>query len=284
MGALDPFHAGRLVRADRARAGPAVLRGSPATEGLARPLLVAHRGAARVAPEHTIPAYEAAVEAGVDALWLDVQQSADEQLVVIHDARLERTTDGRGLVRERTVRDLKRLDAGRWFGWRFRGQRIQTLTEVLERFRDRVGFAVELRAGSETYPGIEERLVGLLHLYGVAGRALVASFDHPALARCRALDGDLPLGACVTARLLDPGTLAPAGILTALCLDAALVSADDVARCRATGLACYLGVVPDETAARRLAGWGPDALVMAAGFGFRTTPVEEPPPRADRGR
>ncbi len=182
--------------------------------------MVAHRGAATVAPEHTIPAYESAAAAGADAVWLDVQESADEQLVVVHDVRLERTTSGRGLVREHTVRELKRLDAGRWFGWRFRGQRIQTLAEVLERFRDRTGFVVALRAGSDVYPGIEERALGLLHLYGATDRTVVVSFDHHALLRCRALDGDIGLGACVTGRLLAPEAMAPPGILTALCLDA----------------------------------------------------------------
>jgi glycerophosphoryl diester phosphodiesterase len=221
-----------------------------------------------LAPEHTIPAYEAAVAARVDALWLDVHQSADEQLVVVHDARLERTTNGRGWVRDRTVRELKRLDAGRWFGWRFRGQRIQTLSEVLERFRDRVGFVVALRAGSDVYPGIEERALGLLHLYGVADRTLVVSYDHHALARCRALDGDLRLGACVAGRLLAPGALAPPGVLTALCLDAGLVLESDVAACRTTGLECYLGVVPDAAEARRLTAWRPTGLVMGSDFDF----------------
>jgi glycerophosphoryl diester phosphodiesterase len=229
---------------------------------------VAHRGAAAVAPEHTIPAYEAAVADGADALWLDVQESADEQLVVVHDTRLERTTNGRGRVRERTVRELKRLDAGRWFGWRFRGQRIQTLSEVLERFRDRVGFVVELRGGSDVYPGIEERALGLLHLYGAADRTLVASYDHHALARCRALDGEVRLGACVAGRLLAPATLAPAGILTTLCLDAGLVLEADVTACRAAGLECYVGVVREAEEARRLAAWRPTALVMGSDFDF----------------
>ena len=231
-----------------------------------RPLIVAHRGAATVAPEHTIPAYEAAVAARVDALWLDIQESADEQIVVVHDARLERTTNGRGPVRERTVRELKRLDAGRWFGRRFRGQRIQTLSELLERFRDRVGFVVALRAGSDVYPGIEERALGLLHLYGVAERTLVASYDHHALGRCRALDGDIRLGACVAGRLLQPEVLAPPGILTALCLDAASVLEPDVALCRAAGLEVYLGVIDTADEARRLAGWNPTALVIRSGF------------------
>ena len=234
----------------------------------ARPIVVAHGGAATLAPEHTIQAYEAAVSAGVDALWLDVHESADERLVVVHDARLERTTNGRGWVRERTLRELKRLDAGRWFGWRFRGQRIQALSEVLERFRDRAAFVVELRGGSDVYPGIEERALGLLYLYGVADRTLVASCDHHALARCRALDGDVRLGVCVTGRVPAPGALAPPGVLTALCLDAGLVIEPDVTACRAAGLECYVGVVPDAAAARRLAAWRPTALVMESGFDF----------------
>ena len=233
-----------------------------------RPIVVAHRGAAVRAPEHTIPAYEAAVAAGADALWLDVQESADEQLVVVHDLRLERTTNGRGRVRERSVRELKRLDAGRWFGWRFRGQRIQTLPEVLERFRDQVGFVVALRGGSDVYPGIEERAIGLLNLYGVTDRALVVSYDHHALLRCRAVDGDIGLGACVTGRLLAPVALAPPGVLTALCLDAGLVLEPDVTACRDAGLDCYVGVVPDAAEARRLAAFRPTALILGSGLDF----------------
>ena len=226
-----------------------------------RPLLVAHRGAATVAPEHTIPAYEAAVAAGADVLELDVHLSADDQLVVIHDARLERTTDGRGLVREHTAQQLKRLDAGRWFGRRYRGQRLQLLGEVLERFRDRVAFAVELKAGSDVYPGIEERLVTLLQLYDVADRTLVASFDHHALRRCREVDPDVRTGALVVARLLAPAALAPPGVLTALCLHAELVTAPDVAAVRAAGLDCYVWVVNDAADAARFVGWGVAGLV-----------------------
>jgi glycerophosphoryl diester phosphodiesterase len=238
------------------------------TTRASRPLIVAHRGAAAIAPEHTIPAYEAAVVAGADALWLDVQEAADEQLVVVHDAGLERTTNGRGPVRARTVRELKRLDAGRWFGWRFRGQRIQTLPEVLERFRGRAGFVVALRAGSDVYPGIEERLLGLLELYGAADRTLVASYDHHALARCRALDWEIRLGARAAGRLLAPAALAPPGTLTALCLDAGMALEPDVAACRDAGLECYLTGVPGAAEARPLLPWRPTALVMGSDFDF----------------
>jgi glycerophosphoryl diester phosphodiesterase len=214
-----------------------------------------------VAPEHTIPAYEAAITAGADVLELDVHLSADDQLVVIHDARLERTTDGRGLVREHTAQQLKRLDAGRWFGRRYRGQRLQLLSEVLERFRDRVAFAVELKAGSDVYPGIEERMVTLLQLYDVADRTLIASFDHHALRRCHEVDPDIRTGALVVGRLLAPGALAPPGVLTALCLHAELVTASVVTAAREAGLDCYVWIVNDATAAARFAGWGVAGLV-----------------------
>jgi glycerophosphoryl diester phosphodiesterase len=226
-----------------------------------RPLVIAHRGASTVAPEHTIPAYEAAVEAGADALELDVHFSADDQLVVIHDPSLERTTDGRGVVREHTVPQLKRLDAGGWFGRRSRGQRIQTLSEVLERFRDRAGFGIELKAGSDFYPGIEERLLTLLQLYEVVDRTLVASFDHHALRKCRDLDPDVRTAALVVGRLLAPAALAPRGVLHALCLHAELVSDRDVAAVQEAGLECYVWVVNDPAAALRFAGWGVTGIV-----------------------
>ena len=238
------------------------------TTRAARPLIVAHRGAALIAPEHTIPAYESAVAAGADCLWLDVQEAADEQLVVVHDAGLERTTNGRGPVRARTVRELKRLDAGRWFGWRFRGQRIQTLPEVLERFRGRAGFVVALRAGSDVYPGVEERLLGLLLLYGAADRTLVASYDHHALARCRALDWEIRLGALVAGRLLAPAALAPPGTLTAALprrRDGPRAGRGRLPRRRA-------GLLPDRShrGGRRPPPlpWRPTALVMGSDFDF----------------
>ena len=226
-----------------------------------RPLLVAHRGASEVAPEHTIAAYEAALQAGADALELDVHLSADDQLVVIHDDRLDRTTDGRGAVRDYTVQQLKRLDAGRWFSRAFRGQRIQTLSEVLERFRDRAAFGVELKGGSDFYPGIEERLLTLLGIYEVVDRTLVASFDHHALRKCRDLDPEVRLGALVRNRLLNPATLAPRGVLNAVCLPADLTTERDVAACRDTGLDGYVFVVNDPFAARRFAEWGVAGLI-----------------------
>lgn len=226
-----------------------------------RPLVVAHRGASALAPEHTIAAYEKAIEAGADALELDVRLSADDQVVVIHDATLDRTTDGSGPVHERTLQQLKRLDAGAWFGPAFQGQRIQTLTEVLERFRDRAGFTVELKGGSDFYPGIEERVLTFLQIYDVLDRSLVVSFDHPALQKLKGLDRDVRVGALVTGRLLDPTALAPPGMLDAVCLRAELTTEREVELVRKAGLEVYVWVVNEPLLARRLAGWGVRGLI-----------------------
>src|SRR5262245_54692411 len=147
-----------------------------------RVLVIANRGASEEAPENTIAAFELALEQGADAIALDVHLSRDDQLVVIRDFTLERTTDGAGPVRDRSVRELKRLDAGGWRGRRFRGQRIQTLYEVLERFRDRTRVWIELRAGSDLYPSAEERLVSAIEIYDMVDSVVIQSFDHEALA------------------------------------------------------------------------------------------------------
>lgn len=230
------------------------------TTGPTRPLLVADGGAAAVAPEHTIAAYEAAVAAGADALGLHVHLSADDQPVVIRDAGLERTTDGRGRVRDHPLQALKRLDAGGWFGRRFRGQRLQTLTEVLERFRERVGFLVQLAGGSDIYPGLEERVTTLLGIYDVTDRSLVFSRDLPTLQRCQALDPALPTGLLVELGGAGPAHTA-AGGLAAVGLPAAEATPVALAAWRAAGLRCYALGVEDPATARALAAAGVAGLV-----------------------
>src|SRR5262245_51202333 len=169
----------------------------------ARPMVIANQGASADAPENTIASFELALDRGADAIAIPVQLTLDGQPVVIRDVALERTTDGGGLVRERSLRELKRLDAGRWRGERFRGQRLQTLGEVLERFRERTRFWIELPTGSERDRGIAERVVSLLEIYDVLDRCLVQSFDPTMLEEVRRLNRDVSRGA----RVRDVGPL-----------------------------------------------------------------------------
>src|SRR5262249_19034435 len=108
----------------------------------------AHRGASAYAPENTLPAFELAVTQGAAALEIDVRLTRDAEVVVFHDARVDRTTDGHGEVRLMTLAELRALDAGRWFGDTWHGTRIPTLREVLEQFAGRVVIDVDMKAGT----------------------------------------------------------------------------------------------------------------------------------------
>jgi glycerophosphoryl diester phosphodiesterase len=225
-----------------------------------QPLVIAHRGASADAPENTIAAFELALEQGADGIEIDVHLSKDDHPVVIHDFTLERTSDGAGPVRERTVRELKRLDGGGWRGRLFRGQRIQTLEEVLERFRDRTRFWIELKGGSDLYAGIEERVVSLIEIYEVLDRALVQSFDHTALERIRALNREVKLGTLVAQPPLPPVGSFPAEA-DAVCPGVNLLSEGTVQELNAAGVGCYVWTVNEPAQMDRLVKWGVSGII-----------------------
>ena len=221
----------------------------------ARPLVIGRGGAAADAPEHTIAALELALTDGADGLALGVHLTRDGHPVVMRDFSIDRTTDGRGAVREHTVRELKRLDAGGWRGRQFRGQRIQTLQEVLERFRERTRFWLELCAGSDVYPDIEERVVGMVEIYDVVDRALIHSADRAALARCRAFNRDLRLGAAG-----GPDEV-PGDQVQAVCLPADALTDTAAAALRRANLECYAWTANEPVDLDRLVRLGVDGIV-----------------------
>jgi glycerophosphoryl diester phosphodiesterase len=225
-----------------------------------RPLVIAHRGASVEAPENTIAAFELAITQGADAIELDVQLSRDDQPVVIHDPALERTTSGTGRVRDLTVRELKRLDAGGWRGGRFQGQRIQTLQEVFERFRDRVRFWIELKGGSDLYPGIEDKVVSMIEVYDVLEQALVQSFDGAALQRISALNPEIRLGILAATPPINP-LIGSASACRAICPDAHLVSEAEIALIRHAGLECYVWTVNEPAQMDRLVELGVSGII-----------------------
>src|SRR5512140_205883 len=123
----------------------------PVTLGT-RPLLVAHRGSSGTAPENTMAAFRKAIAAGVDMIELDVRMSKDYHLIVLHDSTVRRTTNGPGRVCGMSLQELKSLDAGSWFGPRFRGEQIPTLREVMELLPARVGLNSEVKTDGDPRP------------------------------------------------------------------------------------------------------------------------------------
>ena len=224
------------------------------------PLVIAHRGASTAAPENTIAAFERAITDGADAIELDVHLSRDDHPVVIHDDTLERTTDGSGPVRGHTMRELKRLDAGAWRGPAFAGQRLQTLQEVLERFRGRTRFWIELKGGSDLYPDIEERIVGLLEVYDVIDGALVQSFDHAALARLRDFSREVRLGVLLARAPLDVARDVPPTV-NAVCPSSEILGAPERETIRRSGRECHVWTVNEPALMDRLVELSVDGII-----------------------
>jgi glycerophosphoryl diester phosphodiesterase len=131
---------------------------------------------------------------GADGFELDVMLSADGHLVVIHDGTVDRTTDGHGPVQQKTLAELKTLDAGAKFDARFAGERIPTLQEAFDLVAgNRAVVNVEIKTESARGDGLEEKLVALIHRCGLGERLLVSSFNPFALWRMRRLAPDLSL-------------------------------------------------------------------------------------------
>lgn len=143
-----------------------------------RPLVVAHRGASRQAPENTLCAFRKALEMGADGLELDVRFSADGVPVVIHDERLERTSTGSGRVSDLPLSSLCQLDAGRWFGAEFQGQRIPRLeAAAAEAARRRALLLVEIKSEGEAAVQHCDAVVQVLKRSGALELSFVQSFD-----------------------------------------------------------------------------------------------------------
>lgn len=161
---------------------------------LPQPMIFAHRGASAHAPENTLPAFELAVAQSTDAIELDVKLSADGQVVVVHDATVDRTTDGQGRVRDLSLAQLKSLDAGSFFSQQYRGTKIPTLEEVFEALGRRTFINVELTNYTTPRDQLVEKVCGLVSRFGLQKRVLFSSFFASNLSKARACLPDVPRG------------------------------------------------------------------------------------------
>ncbi|MGG3886051.1 glycerophosphodiester phosphodiesterase [Brevibacillus panacihumi] len=181
-------------------------------------ICMAHRGWSGKAPENTMTAIRLALaEPAIRGIEIDVQLSRDGVPVLIHDFTLERTTTGRGLVMDHTLEELRELDAGSWFNERFAGERIPTLEEVLQAVKGRCTLNIELKATSDMYPGIAEKVLELLERHEMKQEVCITSFDHDLIRQVRELDATVETGLIVLGRpvlMLEQLEAAGANILS----------------------------------------------------------------------
>lgn len=145
-------------------------------------LRIGHRGARAYEPENTLRSFKKALEIGVDAIEFDVRKTKDNQLVVIHDADVKRTTDGEGLVSAFTVKEIKAFSAEK-------GEKIPTLKEALDFLDKKVKIVIELKEA-----GLEEKVLAAVSENGLQKSVIIVSFIEEALRKVRELDKEVEVG------------------------------------------------------------------------------------------
>ncbi len=222
------------------------------------PLNLGHRGASGLAPENTRSAFRLAREHGADGVEFDVQLSRDGELVVMHDATLDRTTDGHGQVEQTDWRELRRLDAGRWFDARFAGEPVLTLQDVFDLLGGSFVLNLEMKATMEL-PDLPERVVACIQRNRPGERLIISSFNWSLLERVRALDPALRIGVLYERDVdaagyahLHPDAIHP---------NRQLVTPVLVSTAHANKQAVNTWTVNDEMEMRRLIPLGVDAII-----------------------
>ena len=229
-----------------------------------QPQILAHRGARRVAPENTLPAFARALEMGADGIELDVHLSRDGQLVVIHDFGLETTTNGLGPVEALSAAELALLDAGSHFGPEFAGTGVPTLGQVFDLVGDRCRINVEIKSEHATGGPAVEPLAEMIRSRNLHDQVIVSSFNPISLVKMRWTDPKVELGLLLEEELpphlrfawftpiLQPQAVHPA---------AGMVDAAFMQWARARNCAVNVWTVNDVDEARALVTLGVDALI-----------------------
>jgi glycerophosphoryl diester phosphodiesterase len=164
----------------------------------AAPYVVAHRGISAKSPENTLASFEqAAIVSGIDMIELDVRLTKDEEVIVLHDRTLQRTSTGNGPARNYSLEEIRQLDAGSWFHPMFAEQRIPTLVEVFQQIGSRLWVDVEIKSDRlhrEPTGLLEERVLDVVHKCDMDDRVLFSSFDHYILANIKKIKSSAVTG------------------------------------------------------------------------------------------
>lgn len=222
----------------------------------------AHRGASGYAPENTIRAFQKAAEMKADGVELDIQLTKDGELAVIHDETVDRVSDGKGFVKDYTLRELKFLDVSRPVPG-FKTARIPTLAEVLEELKPtEMTINIECKTGIFFYPGLEEKMVKLVKDLNMTERIWCSSFNHESVLRVKRLCPEIKTGFLISDVIIDVADYTKRHAVGAL--HPALYHMQDeelIRRCKKNGLAVHVWTVNDTRDMINLCGTGADAII-----------------------
>lgn len=168
-------------------------------------LIFAHRGYSSLYPENTMVAFREAEQVNADGIEIDIQMTKDGELVIIHDEKVDRTTNGKGMVKDFTYSQIRRLDASANFKEGTINSPIPSLKELFEWMQDNsIICNIELKNNRIDYKGMEEKMIVLIREFNLSERIIISSFNHYSLVYCHQIAPDIE-----TAPLLSNGIYQP---------------------------------------------------------------------------
>lgn len=223
-----------------------------------RPLLIGHRGALEAAPENTFPAFEAGLAGGADMLELDVQFTADRQVIVFHDTHLAAKVGLPGMIGDYSAEFLRTLDVGSGFDARFAGTTMPLLDEVLTWANGRVPLLIELKQGPVFSPELDQAVVELIMDHKMVEEIVLMGFDQVSLQRVKRLNPRIATSFIFSGRLLNPLSIIDGFDVNALSPRTDLLTREEVDIIHAAGYACSPGGFWWDY--RTLVAWGVDTI------------------------
>ena len=219
----------------------------------------AHRGFSGEYPENTMLAFQKAHEIGCGGIELDVHLSKDGHLVIIHDEQVDRTTDRTGYVKDYTLSELESMNAGSENS--FEGipsfekyciwvQHLDLITNI------------EIKTNRHYYPGIEEKVVQMVHAYNLENNILISSFNHASLWKIKTLESNFPCAMLVNSKGIgNAGAYAKAMGMDFYHPDGSTLTEEVVKECHAQGIRVNVWTVDDMALLKRVIRWGVDGII-----------------------
>ncbi|MBP3442664.1 MAG: glycerophosphodiester phosphodiesterase [Clostridia bacterium] len=226
-------------------------------------LNIAHRGFSGNYPENTMLAFKKAIEAGADGIEFDVHFSKDGEVVIIHDEKIDRTTDGEGYVADYTYEQLCKFDASAGFKGVYGFNKIPTLREYFELVRDIEGFVtnIELKTSENEYPGIEKAVLEMIDEFGLADRIIISSFNHYSVMRTKKLNPDICCGFLESSWIYNFGEYTKSRNVECVHPKFNSLNEESVAEIRSHAVRINTWTVNNEQDVKRLYELGADAVI-----------------------
>ncbi len=227
-------------------------------------MVIAHRGYSGEAPENTLAAFKKAIDAGSDMIEFDIHFSKDRQIVVIHDETLERTTDGLGRVAEFTLADLKKFDAGFWFSPDFKGERIPTLSEVLNLAKGKILVNIEIKSPSHGLYSVTELAEEALKEVKQAGMlkdVIFSSFNPLALEKIREIEPRAYVAILYHREWNFIAEITKGKSFEVLNLRKDFLNREKIDRIKGLGMMVNVYTVNEEEELRKFVDWGVDGII-----------------------